>query len=202
MKMKANLHYCEQRSDEWFQLRLGKVTASHFSTARSNGSGRKTYMMKLLAERMTGIPHENYSAKWMDEGSELEPEAREYYEKVKGVEVEQIGFVDIGDVGASPDGFVGDEGMIEIKCPFPSTHLGYILKGTFPSEHKAQVQGQLWVCGRKWVDFISYDPRVSNRPMFVIRVNRDEVYISDIAKKINQFVEELKVLEEKVAAPF
>jgi len=80
--------------------------------------------------------------------------------------------------------------------------LGYILKGTLPSEHKAQVQGQLWVCERKWVDFISYDPRVSNRPMFVIRVKRDEAYINDVAKKINQFVEELKVLEEKVGNPF
>lgn len=200
--MKRTFSQCEQRSDEWFQLRLGKVTASHFSTAISNGSGRKTYMMKLLAERMTGIPHENYSAKWMDEGSELEPEAREYYKKVKGVEVEQIGFVDIGDVGSSPDGFVGDEGMIEIKCPFPSTHLGYILKDTFPSEHKAQVQGQLWVCNRKWADFVSYDPRVSNRPMFVIRVKRDEKYINELNAKVSVFVEELKALEVKANIPF
>jgi putative phage-type endonuclease len=197
-----NTYYCEQRSDEWFQLRLGKVTASNFSTAMSNGSGRKTYMMKLLAERMTGIPHENYSAKWMDEGSELEPEAREYYEKAKGVNVVQVGFVDIGDIGVSPDGFVGDDGGLEIKCPFPSTHLGWILKGKLPPEHKAQVQGTMWVCERKWWDFVSFDPRVKHRPIWVFRENRDDDYINDMAKKINKFIQELENLEFEVSVPF
>lgn len=191
---------CEQRSEEWYQARLGKVTSSNFATILS--IGRKIYMMKLLAERMTGIPYENYSAKWMDDGSELEPQAREYYEKVRNIEVEQVGFVDIGDIGSSPDGFVGDEGMIEIKCPFPSTHLGYILRGKFPIEYKAQVQGQLWVCERKWTDFISYDPRVKNRPIWIFREKRNENYIKEISTKVNIFVDELKTIEEKLKKPF
>lgn len=160
-------------------------------------------MMKLLAERMTGVPQESYSAKWMEEGSECEPQARDYYTGLHNVIVEQVGFIQMGDdVGASPDGLVDEEGMIEIKCPFPSTHLGYILKGTLPSIYEPQVQGQLWVTGRKWVDFISFDPRVSSRPYWSIRIIRDEPYIRDLETAVEQFVYELKTLEEKVKSPF
>jgi hypothetical protein len=139
----------------------------------------------------------------MEEGTETEPQAREYYAGLNGVTVEQIGFIQLGDdIGSSPDGLVGDDGMIEIKCPFPSTHLGYILKGSLPSEYKAQVQGGLWVSGRKWTDFISFDPRVKSRPFWSIRVERDEKYIGELARAVQVFVEELQTLTEKVSTPF
>jgi len=160
-------------------------------------------MMKVLAERMTGERMENFSAKWMEEGSEVEPQARGYYAELNHVPVEQVGFIQLGDdIGSSPDGLVGLDGMIEIKCPFPSTHLGWILKGTLPSEHRCQVQGELWVSGRQWNDFISFDPRVRSRPYWSIRIERDEKYIKELAKEVNQFIEELHILADKISCPF
>ena len=202
--MAPNIIYCEQQSPEWFAARLGKVTASHFAQAMmaKSASGRKTYMMKLVAERMTGQPLESYSAKWMEEGCEKEPEARIYYEGVKGVAVEQVGFVDAGDIGASPDGLIGDDGLLEIKCPFPNTHLEYILAKKLPSVYKAQVHGQLWVTERQWTDFVSYDPRVISRPFWCVRVERDEKYIKEIKTAVEQFVEELLTLVAEVSIPF
>lgn len=201
--MTPNIIYCEQGTPEWFAARLGRVTSSHFSDVLCKGSGRKTYMMKVLAERMTGERMENFSAKWMEEGSEVEPQARGYYAELNHVPVEQVGFIQLGDdIGSSPDGLVGLDGMIEIKCPFPSTHLGWILKGTLPSEHRCQVQGELWVSGRQWNDFISFDPRVRSRPYWSIRIERDEKYIKELAKEVNQFIEELHILADKISCPF
>lgn len=201
--MDHKIIYCEQRSPEWFAARLGRITASHFSDVLSSGSTRKTYMMKLLAERMTGEPLENYSNKWMQEGTEAEPRAREYYEGLNGVKVEQVGFVQLGDdMGASPDGLVGEKGILEIKCPLPNTHLGYILSNKLPSEYKAQAQGGLWVAEREWVDFVSFDSRVKSRPYWCIRVERDEKYIVELAKAVRKFADELNTLTEKVSTPF
>lgn len=210
MAKKLTIIDCEQQSDEWFAARLGRVTASRFSDVLMGPgkSGYKTYMMKLLAERMTGMPQETYSNKAMENGIETEPQARDYYVGLQaaGQIVKQIGFIQLGeDVGASPDGLVGSDGLIEIKCPFPSTHLIYILKNKFPPQYKAQVQGQLWVTDRKWCDFISFNPEVANRggrPYWSIRVEHDEAYIENLKKAIEQFVYELKTLEEKVKSPF
>jgi len=201
--MKRNIIYCEQGTPEWFTFRLGRVTASHFSDVLSTGSTRKTYLMKLLAERMTGEPLETFSAKWMEEASETEPQARDYYAELNGVGVEQVGFIELGDdIGCSPDGLVGDDGMVQIKCPFPSTHLGYILKGTLPSQYKAQVQGELWVADRQWSDFISFDARVKSRPYWSVRVLRDETYIKELEAAVTKFADELNTLTAKVSIPF
>lgn len=197
--MKPEIIYCEQKSDEWFEARLGRVTASHFADVLSNGSTRHTYMMKLLSERMTGERMETYSAKWMDEGSEKEPLAREYYEGLNGVTVEQVGLVVLGDdIGASPDGLIGTDGTLEIKCPFPNTHLGYILDDKLPAVYKPQVQGGLWITERQWCDFVSFDPRVKNRPFWCIRVQRDESYIQKLIAGVDKFVAELKALEDRI----
>jgi putative phage-type endonuclease len=201
--MQPVIIYCEQGSLEWFAARLGRVTSGHFDDVLSNGSCHKTYMEKLLAERMTGERMENYTNKAMENGITLEPDARIYYEGLHGVTVEQVGLIQLGDdIAASPDGLVGDDGLIEIKCPFPNTHLHYILSGKLPSEYKAQVQGGLWVSGRQWTDFISFDPRVKSRPFWSIRVERDEKYIKDLAKAVQVFAEELQTLTEKVSTPF
>ena len=190
---------CEQLSEEWYTARLGMVTASHFSEVLNKGSGHKTYLMKLLAERETSLPQINYSNANMEWGIETEPEGRAYYETLHDVKIETIGFVKMDDdVGASPDGLIDSDGTIEIKCPLPSTHLGYILKGKLPSTYVAQVQGQLWVCNRQWCDFVSFDPRVRKRPYWSLRVERDEEYIEGLAKAVKQFVADLKSLETRL----
>ena len=199
-----------QGSDAWFDLRLGKVTTSKFTDATSAGRGsapsvtRKKYMLKLIAERMTGLPEESYSNKAMEWGSESEQEAREYYEALNGCEVRQVGFIERDeDVGCSPDGLVGDPGMLEIKCPYSTTHLGWILAGKMPADHLTQVQGQLWVAERDWCDFVSYDPRVKQRRYFCKRVYRDEDYIKELHIKIVMFVNEMKEMYDKLTrCPF
>lgn len=199
--MERQIIDCIQGSDEWYEARLGLVTASRFKDVLSNGSGRKTYMMKLLAERDTGVPQETYKNEAMEMGNETESFAREHYEKATGVKVEQVGFIKWGEIGASPDGLVGDDGCIEIKCPYNSTHLGYIIKKKLPSTYNAQVQGLLWVCERKWCDFISYAP-MCKRPMWKIRVERDEPYIEALDITVREFLDELHALKEIVNMPF
>lgn len=197
-----------QGSDEWYAARLGKVTASKFATATASGRGsspsktRKDLMIKLIAERMTGMPEESYSNKAMEYGTETEQEAREYYEALNGVSVRQVGFIERDeDTGASPDGLIDDDGMLEIKCPFPTTHIKYILADKMPAEYVKQVQGQLWVAERKWCDFISFDSRVSQRPYFCKRVVRDETCISELEANIYLFIDDMKRLMEKLTKP-
>jgi putative phage-type endonuclease len=190
---------CEQQSEEWFQTRLGKVTASHFKDVMNKKSGRETYMMRLLAERVTGIREESYSNRYMEDGIELEPEAREHYEWIADTEVGQVGFVEKTEhVGCSPDGLIGADGMLEIKCPKVTTHLGYIVRGVLPATYKAQVQGQLWVCERQWCDFISYAPEYEKQPMFCVRAERDETFLSLLSVAVATFVTELEEMEKKL----
>jgi putative phage-type endonuclease len=196
---KMEVFQCPQLSDEWYKLKCGVISASHFSEVLNTGSGRKTYMMRLLAERMTEQPQEGYSNSNMEWGIETEPQARQYYQDLHEVEIEQVGFVKMNDdVGCSPDGLIGDDGIIEIKCPLPSTHLDYIIKNKLPSTYVPQVQGQLWVCDRQWCDFVSFDPRVTKRPYWSIRIERDENYIKKLSEAVNQFVEEIHELEIKL----
>ena len=200
------IHECQQGSPEWFAARLGKVTASNFADAIAGGQGivRKKLMIKLIAERMTGLPAESYSNKAMEHGTATEQEAREYYEALNGVSVRQVGFIERDeDTGASPDGLVGDDGTLEIKCPFPTTHIKYILADKMPADHVKQVQGGLWVAERKWCDFMSYDPRVRQRPSFIARVYRDEDDIKELHIKITMFITDMqKLMERLTASPF
>ena len=187
-----------QLSPEWVAIRLGKVTGSHFSDVMNKKSGRKTYMFRLLGERFSGESYEAYSNKTMNRGSEVEEQARIEYARRFG-KVKQVGFVAKNDnVGCSPDGLVGDSGIIEIKCPFPSTHCRYICENRLPTTYKPQVQGNLWVTGRQWCDFISFDPRVADRLLWKIRIERDEPYIKELAIQTTMFVAELLELEERI----
>lgn len=196
-----------QGSPEWLQARCGLVTASRFGDvlAAPSTSRRKTYLKKLLAERDTGQPQEEYKNDAMAMGNETESFAREYYERVTRTKVIQVGFVRDGEVGASPDGLIGLDGMIEIKCPYNSTHLDYIIDDKLPSVYVPQVQGQLWICKRKWCDFVSYAP-MCRRPIWIIRVERDEKYIEKLQEAVRTFFDELHTLEskleEKIAIPF
>lgn len=197
------IHDCIQGSPPWLAIKCGKVSASHFADAMAEGQGisRKKLMIHLIAERMTGETQESYSNKTMDRGLECEQEAREYYESLNDCPVQQVGFIEFNeDIGASPDGLVGEDGLLEIKCPYPSTHISYILAGKMPAAYVKQVQGNLWVSGRKWCDFMSYDPRVYKRQSFIVRVYRDDEFIKELQIKIYMFVADMKAILEKLTA--
>ena len=192
---------CIQGSDEWYQARLGKVTASCFGKAMAKGEGktRRAYMIKLIAERMTGQHQDQYTNVFMEQGSEREELAIEYYEMINFCIVRQVGFCEFNEnIGASPDGLVGEDGMIEQKNPLPSTHIETILADKVPSVYIPQIQGGLWVTGRKWCDFVSYDPKVYKRPYWVKRVMRDEEYIDKLSIGVNDFIEKMLELMEKL----
>lgn len=201
--MNPEIIYCEQQSEEWFLAKLGIPSASNFSKILAKGQGktRKAYMMKLLAEIETGIPQESYQNSSMERGVETEAQAREYYKGYKKVEVEQVGFIKRNGLGCSPDGLIGDDGLLEIKCPDSSTHLEYVLADKMVSVYIPQVQGQLLVTGREWCDFVSFDPRVQKRPFWCIRVERDNKKLKEIKDACSDFIKELNELIEKISIP-
>lgn len=193
---------CIQGTDEWIVAKLGVVSSSNFSKVLNKGAGRKLYMRKLTAERLSGVRDESYSNKCMADGIELEPDARAFYERVNSCIVEQVGFIKKDDwIGSSPDGLVGKDGGIEIKCVIPSTQVETILRGAMQTGYKPQVQGQLYVTDRKWIDWISYCPLLKARPYFCVRVYRDEEYIKDLSKVIDVFVEQLKDMISQITKP-
>ena len=191
---------CEQGSPEWFACRMGIPTASQFGTVMASGRGggesktRRTYMLKLAGEILTGEPMESFSNSHTDRGHEMEPQARSFYAMQRDVDPELIGFIRSGDKGASPDGMIGADGMLEIKTKLPHLLLDVIMRGEFPSDHRAQCQGQLWVAEREWVDLICYWPKM---PSFIIRAYRDEEYIKQISDAVDQFNEELAAIVER-----
>lgn len=194
-----------QGDDAWFQARLGIPTASRFSTVLAKGRGggesktRSTYMRQLAGERLTGEPMESFSNSHMERGTLLEPEARMAYELLKDVEVAQTGFVKNHGAGASPDGLIGGDGLLEIKCKYPAGLIEYHERGEIPPEHVAQVQGQLWVTDRIYCDFVGYCPGM---PTFITRVERDEDYIATLADEVAQFNAELDRMVEKLRGLF
>lgn len=190
-----------QGTPEWFDVRAGIPTSSEFSTAMSKGRGkepsktRKTYMLKLLGERMTGEPMESFSNSHMERGKEIEEEARLAYEFRADVVCEQVGFIKNHNAGSSPDSLIGDNGLLEIKTKLPHLHLQVLENARVPSEHEKQVQGQLWISEREWCDFVCYWPKM---PLFVMRVVRDEKMIGEVAEAVRIFNDELDELEEKI----
>lgn len=190
---------CEQGEEEWHKCRLGMVTASEFSSVLAKGQGktRHSYMLRLASERLTGVAPQGYTNAAMEWGTETEPQARGAYELFQDVQVEQVGFCRLDEwVGCSPDSLVGKDGLLEIKCPNTTTQIDTFLKDSVPAGHKAQIQGQLYVTGRKWCDFVSFDPRIPGKSQyFCKRVMRDDDYINNVlAPGIDKFVEDLKCL--------
>ena len=187
----------EQGSDEWLNMRLGWITASKFKDVIAGGAGktRKSYMYQLAAEAITGERVESFSNEYMEWGTATEPQARSMYEFDTGNTVEEVSFVKLNQlnkIGISPDGLIGDDGGIEIKCPKTTTQIETFLSGKMPAIHKAQVQGSLWVTGREWWDFVSFDPRIDgDASYFKVRVERDEQYISELSEKCYKFEAEL-----------
>lgn len=191
----------QQNTSEWHQARLGKVTASRVSEviAKGKGATRESYMADLIVERLTGQRVGGFTTAHMEWGTEQEPHARAAYSAFSGELVEEVGFVDhprITNAGASPDGLVGDEGLVEFKCPATSTHLDTLLAGEVPTKHLAQMQWQMACTERKFCDFTSYDPRLPDHlRLFVKRVERDDDYIRALEGEVTLF---LAQLEEKL----
>jgi len=197
------IHEMQQQTNEWFAVRLGKITASCFAIATAKGrdggpsSPRAELITDLVTERITRKPRKSKQTPSMKRGTEIEQEAREYYEALNGVEVRQVGFIERDeDIGCSPDGLVGDKGMLEIKCPDSKTHIRYIREKRLPTAYVKQVQGNLWVAERDWIDFMSFDPRVSQRVSFIVRVYRDEAVIKELHIGLVMF---LNALTEELA---
>jgi len=199
---------CEQGSEEWLRLRLGLVSASRFKDIMTNprnktelfSSTAKSYMLELIAEIVTGEQKE-VSGKALEWGSNNEKSAQIEYAFEQGVTVDEIGIclTDDRQIGASPDGFIGDFGGIEIKCPYNSAnHISTVIAGDMPKEHMAQVQGNMLVNNRLWWDFVSYDPRIDGKGrIFITRIERDEEYIEKLQIKLTAFLIEMKrILKE------
>jgi len=190
-----------QGSDEWKALRLGKFTASRVGDAVARtksgyGASRANYQAQLIAERLTGVAVDGFTNAAMLHGTETEPEARAAYCFYSGWDVQEVAFVPhptIADAGCSPDGLVGDDGLIEIKCPNTATHLDTLLGQSTPGRYIDQIQFQLSCTGRAWCDFISYDPRLpENMRLFVRRVARDDKRIAELEAEAVAFLGEIE----------
>jgi putative phage-type endonuclease len=189
-----------QGSPEWFELRLGKVTASRVcdvikKTQKGWGAERKNYAAQLICERLTGFPTETFQSPAMRWGTETEPQARAAYAFQYDAEVAEVGFIShplIKMAGASPDGLVGEIGLLEIKCPTTATHLDTLEAKTFPADYHPQIQFQLAVTGRAWCDAASFDPRLPEpMQLFVERIERDEPYIAQLEEMVAEFLAEI-----------
>jgi len=198
----------EQRTEEWFSARLGKVTASRVADVLAKiksgeSASRKNYKMELVVQRLTGKAGESFTNAAMEWGTEQEPFARMAYEAHTGTFVKEEGFVDhptIEGFGCSPDGIVG-EGLIEIKCPNTANHIETILENKAPSKYIPQMQCQMACTGAKWCDFVSFDPRVpEDLQLFVVRVERDQEYIDLMEVEVKQFLSEVLDLFNQLKA--
>lgn len=186
-----------QRSPEWFAARLGKATASHahdIMTTGANGkplAGYKNYRAELVVERLTGQPIDTYQSAPMLWGIENEPLAKLYYTMATKNIVEDCGFFEHAklEAGASPDGLLGQDGVLEIKCPNTATHIETLHSSEIPKMYFAQVQYQLWITDRKFADFVSFDPRLpDNARLFIKRVERDDAYIEQLEGAVKIFL--------------
>lgn len=196
----------EQRSSEWFAARLGCVTASKVKDVMAKGRGgapsaaRTNYMMQLLCERLTGRQEEGFTSAAMQRGTELEPLARDAYELFAEGDVVETGFVlhqSIQGFGASPDGLVGDVGLLEIKCPNTATHIATLQSGRHDPAYEWQMLAQMACTGRAWVDFVSFDDRLPEELQYAcFRYERDEKRIAEMEEEVAAFLEELNHLEQ------
>lgn len=193
-----------QGTDAWLQLRAGRATGSNFDACMAKGRGsdeattRRNYRVRLALERLTGkVMESGFKSPAMAGGIEREPLARMAYEACTGHIVDEVPFIahDYLMAGVSPDGLVGDDGMIEVKCPTPAVHWEYLqLADSPPREYKWQVFGQLWVSKRKWVDFVSYNPDFEESlQLHIVRIHRDEELISSMNIGVTKFLHDVDV---------
>ena len=198
----------EQGTNEWKLARCGLVTASRVAdivakTKSGYSTSRANYMAELICERLTGVPTEGFVSGPMQHGIETEPMARAAYEGATGSLVVELGFAPhnaIPMAGASPDGLIGDDGLVEIKCPITATHIETLLGQSVPGRYNTQMQWQMACTGRKWCDFVSFDPRMpEGMQIFIKRVDRDNVAIAELEREVVNFINELdsKIIQLK-----
>ncbi len=189
----------EQRSPEWFAERCGRVTASRVAdviakTKSGPSASRSNYMAQLIAERLTGTVEPSFTNAAMQWGTDAEPLARAAYEFAYNVRVDEIGFVPHKSLfaGASPDGLIGLDGLVEIKCPNTATHLETLLGASVPGKYVTQMQWQMACTDRKWCDFMSFDPRLPpDLQSHVVRVHRDAATIAELESEVRTFLAEI-----------
>lgn len=198
-----------QGTPEWLAERAGHVTASRIADVMAKvksgeAAARANYRAELVAQRLTGMIDQGFSSSAMERGTEYEPIARAAYEIAIGDDVEQCGFIKHPSIewsGASPDGLVCDDGLVEIKCPNTATHIGYILQGSAPAKYQPQMLWQMECTGRAWCDFVSYDPRMPEHlQLFIVRFNRDELRLEEIRREVNLFLSEIEETIAKLSA--
>jgi putative phage-type endonuclease len=198
----------EQGSPEWFAARCGKVTASKIADmmARTKagawGAGRANYMAQIISEILTGTVAESFSNAAMQWGVNTEPQARAAYEFVTDFTVEKVDFIvhpRIARSGASPDGMVDPDGLVEIKCPNTATHIDTLIDKAVPSNYILQMQWQMACTGRKWADFVSFDPRMpDNMQLFIKRIERDTKTIATLEVEVQEFLVEIDAKVSKL----
>jgi putative phage-type endonuclease len=199
----------EQRTEEWLLARCGKVTASRVADVLAKvktgeSASRKNYKMELVVQRLTKQPGESFTNAAMEWGTATEPQARMAYEAHTGSFVEEKGFIDhptIEGFGCSPDGLVGDDGLIEIKCMNTANHVETVIEGKPPSRYIPQMQCQMAVTGRQWCDFVAFDPRLpEDLQLLVVRVDRNQEYIDQMEVEVKQFLSEVNDLFNQLKA--
>lgn len=201
----------DQRSAEWFAARLGKATASKIAdivatTKSGPAASRKNYAAQLVCERLTGMPQDSFTSPAMQWGTDTEPQARDAYCFFRDVDVIEVGFCDhptIAMSGASPDGLIGSDGLLELKCPNTATHLETLLGKAAPAKYVHQMMWQMACTGRQWCDFASFDPRLPEEMrLFVIRLRRDEQMIADLEREVGKFLAEVDDTMAQLRAQF
>lgn len=200
-----------QGTPEWLQLRVGKVTASRVAdviarTKTGYGASRANYMAELIAERLTGVPADKFTNAAMQWGTDNENAARSEYAIRNGSIVDEIAFVNhplIPMSGASPDGLIGEIGLVEIKCPNTSTHIDTLLGGKVPEKYITQMHWQMACTGRQWCDFVSYDPRLpKDMQLFVRTVERDSTLIASLEEQVEEFIAEIDAKVNELTAKY
>jgi hypothetical protein len=198
--------HAEQRTEEWLQARVGFATASRFKDVLArlkNGEpaqARRDYLTQVVCERLTRLPTQSYTNAAMQWGVDQEPAARMRYAEKTGFQVDEVGFLkhSILQAGASPDGIVNMEGLLEIKCPTTITHVGTLING-MDEGHHAQVQGAMWIARAPWCDFVSFDPRLPEKQsLYIQRVQRDEAFIARLEQEVITFLSDVDKMIIKI----
>ena len=191
----------EQRTEDWYNIRKGKMTASNAETIIANGKGLETYIYNLMAEYYSSAEKENYINADMQRGIDLEPEARLEFEFYTDLDVQEVGFIEHNEfIGVSPDGLIGDDGLIEIKCPNDSIYFKLLLSNNIKPEYIAQMQMQMYVTDRQYCYFVSYNPNFE-KSLYIKKINRDEEMIEKLKKGLErgtQLIKEIKKNFRKV----
>lgn len=194
----------EQRSEEWFAARAGCVTASRISDVmmKPTTAGYQNYRAQLICERLTGNPTETFTSAAMQHGTDTEPQARAFYEMETGLEVSEVGFIPhptIEGTGASPDGIIGGDGLVEIKCPQPAEHIRVLTGGAIKRQYVLQMQWQMECTGREWCDFVTFNPALPfEMQMHIQRVEADAKAQAEITEAVAAFIADVRATADEL----